>query len=403
MPKVMTWSLGVQQEIMRNTTVEVRYMGTRGLQLPVQYRRNFTSYFDAGGQSLPMFFDRSQIPATWDASTPTDTNYYLFNPNTYEQYGFLGIVTGDPPIGSSIYHAGSVNLTHRAGRGFTLNTNYTYSHTISDSDNEFNTSALNPRRAQDTNHLGEDRGNSLLDVRHKFALSLTYDIPRTHSDNRVIKALADGFSLGTSVLAQSGQPVTLQTGFVDANGNGDTAGDRASINPFGTGNVLGENLQGDLFPVCEGPGGATYVGSTSFLSAPLNGCNANTSAPLGFDPAIGYTPTNPNDRYLITGAASRSNLGRNSFYSPGFWTWNLALYKNFNFTETMRLQIGAQAFNVLNHPNYALSNGNVFNAGGITTSLATQAYVLPTELDFLQPKQFGGGIRSMILSLKFVF
>jgi hypothetical protein len=129
----------------------------------------------------------------------------------------------------------------------------------------------------------------------------------------------------------------------------------------------------------------------------------NNSAPLGFDPAIGYTPANPNDHYVVTGNASRSNLGRNSFRSPGFWTWNLALYKNFNFTETMHLQIGAQAFNVLNHPNYALSNGNVFSTAGITTALATQGYVLPTDPTFLQPKQFGGGIRSMILTMKFVF
>jgi len=403
MPKVMTWSLGVQHQILRNTTVEVRYLGTRGLELPVQFRRNHISYFDAGGQPLPMFFDPSKIPSSWDASTPTDTNFYLFNSNTYKQYGFGGNVTGDPSIGSSIYHAGSVNLTHRAGRGFTMNANYTYAHTISDSDNEFNTSALNPRRSQDTNNLGADRASSDLDVRHKFALSLTYDFPKTHSDNHVVKALADGFSLGTSVLAQSGQPVTLQTGFVDSNGNGDTAGDRVSVNPFGTGNVLGEPLQGDLFTVCEGAGGGTYIGSTSFLNAATNGCDVNNSAPLGFDPAIGYTPANPNDHYVVTGNASRSNLGRNSFRSPGFWTWNLALYKNFNFTETMHLQIGAQAFNVLNHPNYALSNGNVFSTAGITTALATQGYVLPTDPTFLQPKQFGGGIRSMILTMKFVF
>jgi outer membrane receptor protein involved in Fe transport len=402
MPKIMTWSLGVQHELMRNTTVEVRYLGTRGLELPVQYRRNFTSYFDAGGQPLPMFFDPSTIPSSWDASTPTDTAFNAFNPNTYAQYGFNGIVTGDPSIGSSIYHAGSVNLTHRAGHGFTLNTNYTYSHTISDSDNEFNTSALNPRRAQDTNNLRDDRASSELDVRHKFALSLTYDFPKVRSDNHVIKTLADGFSLGTSVLAQSGQPVTLQTGFVDANGNGDTAGDRASINPFGTGNVLGEPLQGDIFAVCEDAGGSTYIAATSFSNTTVtpNGCNGTATV---FDPAIGYTPANPNDRYVLTGAGSRSNLGRNSFRSPGFWTWNLALYKNFNFSETMHLQFGAQAFNVLNHANYALSNGNVFNTAGITTALATQGYVLPTDPTFLQPQQFGGGIRSMILTMKFVF
>jgi hypothetical protein len=129
----------------------------------------------------------------------------------------------------------------------------------------------------------------------------------------------------------------------------------------------------------------------------------NNNAPFGFDPGIGYTPASPNDRYVVTGNASVANLGRNSLRSPGFWTWNLAVYKSLNFTETMHLQLGAQAFNVLNHPNYALSNGNVFGVAGITTALATQGYVLPTDPSFLQPKQFGGGIRSMILTLKFVF
>jgi hypothetical protein len=209
------------------------------------------------------------------------------------------------------------------------------------------------------------------------------------------------------VLAQSGQPVTLQTGVVDSNGNFDTAGDRATLNPSGTGNVLNESFQGDILPVCEGPGGATYVpavasGST-FLTAPLNGCNANAGAPLGFDPAIGYVPANPHDKYVVTGNAAVPNIGRNNYRSPGFWTMNLALYKDVHFTETKSLQMGAQVFNLLNHPNYALSNGNVFNTSGANTALATQGYALPNDPTFLQAKQFGGGIRSMILSLKFIF
>jgi hypothetical protein len=78
-------------------------------------------------------------------------------------------------------------------------------------------------------------------------------------------------------------------------------------------------------------------------------------------------------------------------------------YKHIYLTESKSLQFGAQAFNILNHPNYALSNGNVFSNGGVNTALATQGYVLPTDPTFLQPKQFGGGIRSMILSMKFIF
>jgi outer membrane receptor protein involved in Fe transport len=433
MPKIFTWSLGVQHELYRNSTIEVRYLGTRGLELPVQYRRNFISYFDAGGAALPTYFSASSIPSTYSASTPTDANFYnyIFNyafncgtpntlfatpgltqssPDVYQQYGFCGNVTSDPPKGSSIYHAGSVNFTHRAGHGFTFNANYTYAHTISNSDNEFHTSALNPRRAQDTNNINQDRGNSDLDVTHKVAVSLTYDLPKARSENVVLKALLNGYSLGSSFLAQSGQPVTIQSG-VDSNGNFDSAGDRAVFNPSGSGNVLNEAGQGDVFPVCAStagtasgvPVGNTYIGATSFLNAPLNGCAKNGSATFGFDPAIGYTPVNPNDRYVIAGGGALANIGRNSFRSPGFYTVNLSVSKRVHFTESKYLQLQASAFNIFNHPNYALSNGNVFGNGGITTALATPGYVLPFDGSFLQPKQFGGGIRSMILALKFVF
>jgi hypothetical protein len=214
-------------------------------------------------------------------------------------------VTSDPPLGSSIYHGGSINFTQRAFHGMTLNTNYTYAHTIDNSTNEFFTSLLNPRRAQDTNQLQADRSNSDLDVRHKFVLSLIYELPKTSTDNRFLKALLNGYQISPVFLAQSGQPVTIQSG-IDSNGNGDSAGDRAVFNSAGT-----TQISGDVFPVCEGAGGATYVGTTSFLSAPFNGGNANGSAPFGFDPAIGYTPVNPGDRY-VTRVGSASDGGRNS-------------------------------------------------------------------------------------------
>src|SRR5262249_31335191 len=39
-PKILTWSLGVQHELARDTSIEVRYLGTRGLSLPAQVRLN---------------------------------------------------------------------------------------------------------------------------------------------------------------------------------------------------------------------------------------------------------------------------------------------------------------------------------------------------------------------------
>jgi hypothetical protein len=420
LPKILTWSLGVQRELYKNATLEVRYVGTRGLELPAQFRRNFETYFDAGGAPLPTFLPGSSIPSTYTSATPTDTNYYLFennfgnrtlnpipgltspSPDIYQQYDFFGNVTAYEALASSIYHAGSVSFTQRAGRGFSINANYTYSHTIDDGTNEFNTSALNPRRSQDTNHLSADRANSDLDVPQKVSIALVYQTPKTHTDSRFMKTLLNGYQLGTVFYAQSGQPVTLQSG-VDANGNQDAAGDRVIVNPSGTGFAAGENLQGDVFPICEGAGGATYRGTTSFLTAPLNGCNANAAAPLGFDPAIGYVPANANDRYIIAANAVQANVGRNSYRTPGFSTFNVSLFKNTYFGETKYLQLRAEVFNILNHPSYALTNGNVFNTAGINTALSNAGYAQPESAAFLNAKAFGGGIRQMTLGLKFVF
>ncbi len=388
LPKILTWSLGVQREVARNTSIEVRYLGTRGLELPVQYRRNRISAFDGGLAPLPTFFTQSDVPTSWTASTPTDAPFLAFQSNVYRPLGFKANITSDPPLGSSIYHAGSVSFTQRARYGLTFNANYTYAHTIDNSTNEFFTSLLNPRRAQDTNRINEDRGNSDLDVRHKFALSLTYKVPDMKSENRMVRALVNGFQIGSVYLAQSGQPVTLQSGGIDSNRNGDSAGDRASINPSGT-----RHTGSDVFAVCELAGGAVGLSS--------DGVAAGGSCPGA---TIGYTPMDYTAKYIITGFGAKSNLGRNSFTSPGFSVLNLSVGKSFHFTEGKYLLAKADIFNVLNHPNYALSNGNVFSVAGITTATTTPGYVIPADPNFLNARTlFSGGFRSMTLGLKLVF
>jgi hypothetical protein len=397
MPKIMTWSLGVQHEVYRNASVEVRYLGTRGLSLPVQFRLNHESAFDAGIAPLPTFFKASDVPTSWTASTPTDTSFNNFNSNIFSNVPcttggglcpFKGNITSDPPFGSSIYHAGSVSFTQRSRYGLTFNANYTYAHTLDNSTNEFFTSLLNPRRSQDTRQLQQDWGNSDLDVRHKFALSLIYQVPNVKSDGRWVKTFVNGFSIGSVYLAQTGQPVTLQSGGVDSNGNGDSAGDRASVNPFASG-LAGS----DVFAVCELSGGAVGLSSA--------GVAAGGSCPGA---AIGYTPVDPSARYLITGPGARANLARNSFVGPGFGILNLSVGKDFHITEGKYLQARAQIFNALNHPNFALSNGNVFSTAGVTTATTTPGYAIPGDPNFLAASTlFSGGFRAMTLGLKFVF
>jgi outer membrane receptor protein involved in Fe transport len=409
MPKILTWSLGVQHELYRNASVEVRYLGTRGLELPVQFRRNFISAFDGGVAPLPTFFQASDVPTSWTASTPTDAAFNAFNPNTYAQFGFQGNVTSDPPLGGSKYNAASVSFTQRSRFGLTFNANYTWAHTTDNSTNEFFTSLLNPRRAQDTNRLANDWASSDLNVAQHFALSWTYQVPNFENWNGFIRALTNGFQIGSVLLVQTGQPVTIQSG-LDSNGNGDSAGDRASLNRFGT-----TRTGSDVFAVCALPGNTvglsnggpgafgTPTGITSGGACFNPNFNSKDPNSIQFFPAIGYTPVNPQSKYVVTGPGAQANLGRNSVTTPGFTTLNLSVAKNINFGESKYLQLKADFFNILNHPNYTLSNGNVFSTAGVTTATTTQGYALPFDPNFLNAHLFSGGIRSITLGLKLVF
>lgn len=385
MPKIMTWTLGVQHELYRNATIEFRYLGTRGLDLPVQFRRNRISGFDAGLTPLPEYFRRQDVPTSVPATAPTTAPWDKFNSNIYFDYGFRANVTSDPPIGKSIYHAGSVSFVQRSRFGLTMNANYTYADTEDNGTNEFFTSLLNPRRAQDTTRLNEDFAKSDLYVRNKVVVSFVYETPKLNFSNGFVKTLLTGYQLSSVFLAQSGQPVTLQSGF-DVNANGDAAGDRVLFNPYGTNSRGGS----DITTVCAPTGGgSTVIADTCPASAPMT---------------VGYLAVDPSARYVVGGLGVRTTVGRNSFLSPGFNVLNLGVAKHFYFGERKYIQVRADVFNVLNHPNYALSNGNVFSTAGVTTATTTQGYALPTDPNFLKPDAFfSGGIRSMTLALRLVF
>ena len=162
------------------------------------------------------------------------------------------------------------------------------------------------------------------------------------------------------------------------------------LNPFVTSGTIGSSISN----VCGAPSGSTYVGGTNGTPA---GCTKG-------DPIIGYVAKNPAARFVVTGAGVVSNLGRNSWTTPGFGVWNLGVGKKTNFGEQKYLLVRADVFNVLNHPSFALSNGNVFSNAGVTVATTTPGYVLPADPNFLNaPAVFSGGFRSITLGLKFIF
>ena len=63
-----------------------------------------------------------------------------------------------------------------------------------------------------------------------------------------------------------------------------------------------------------------------------------------------YQTADPNLGYTVLSAFS--NQKRNCLRGPGFFDSDFSINKNFKLTERMALGVGANFYNVFNHPNF---------------------------------------------------
>ena len=254
-------------------------------------------------------------------------------------------------------------MRHRFDHGLELQANYTFSKAMDDSTNDLNTSAVNPRRPEDSFNLRNEWARSALDVRNKVALTYLYDTPKVNSNDRFVRGTLNGWEWTGSYIFQTGQPITIQSG-VDSNGNGDAATDRAILNPAGT-----EGVGSLVNRVCRTSAASTSVTITANSNS---ACAANLTVGYVSDGVGGLAAgINPNAKYIQAGVGALTNLGRNTFTSPHTNLWNMALLKNVKATERVALQFRVEAYDVFNHPQYALNQVDIFSH---TTNALNQSY-----------------------------
>jgi outer membrane receptor protein involved in Fe transport len=387
MPRVYTWTLSLQRELWRSTSLEVRYLGTKGTRLFAQTQLNASTAFDKGAQALPTYFSTAEVPATFAANTPTLAQFSTIAAvRPFRAQGFVGSLTGFTSNARSIYHSGSIDLNQRAYRGLTLRANYTWAHNIDNGTNELFSSLVNPRRAEDGNDQENERGNSVLDIRHKSAISWTWVMPYRF-DNRAAQGILGGWSINGTFLVQTGQPVTPQSG-TDSNGNLDSAGDRAIVN------LNGDRSRGtDTQTVCWNGTVRTF------------GCDTLNPAPPNLSSLIvGYVAVDPSAMWVRARNGSRTNAGRNVLTTPRRTNFDMNFFKNFHFTETRYLQFRSEFYNIFNHRQFSFANPGAFAVVGIDDSAINAAgYAQVADSNFLDATQLNGGSRTINLGLKFVF
>ncbi|HEX8775590.1 MAG TPA: TonB-dependent receptor [Pyrinomonadaceae bacterium] len=336
-PYSISWTLSYQRELSSNTTLELRYLSTRGRHLPVQVQLNAGAV--PANLNIPTFFS---TPTAAQLASLTTTLADIPRQRTLAPYGFLGAVTEHSPIGNSQYDSGSASLTRRFTDGFSFTGAYTWSKTIDDSTNELNTSAVNPRRAQNAFNMRDERGLSTLDIPHRLSASFVYDLPFfNRSSNRFLKTALGGFQISAIFQAQSGQPITPISG-VDSNRNLDSAGDRTIFNPSGAPNT---------------------GSSVRALNA------AGVEVDLGDASTVAYVVNNPNAQYIQAGPGARANAGRNTLRTRGFNRTDMTLLKEIGLvSERLKLQLGAEIYDLFNQRPQTLGLGgapNLNTLGGL--------------------------------------
>jgi hypothetical protein len=368
-PKTLTWSLSVQHELVQNNALEVRYVGTRGINLPAQIRRNAALVPDS--LFLPTFFSPSDVPASVPITAPSVADFRNAAVRPYSADGFLSNVTAFDPASSSTYHGGSIQFTRRFsslgrwGNGVFLRTGYTFSKTIDNATNELFTSQVNPRRPEDFLDLRDERGRSTIDHPHKFTIAATYEFPK-YDGGGWLGYVLNQWQVSASYIAESGQPVTALS-FVDANGNGDAAGDRAIFNPGFT----ARNTATGVNAVCRAGG----TGATSIVAPDV--CGAGDT--------VGYVAVNPAAQYVQALPGARTNVGRNTLDSPGLNNWNMSFFKKTRMTERVSVEFRADMQNVFNHGQPILGSGNIsgFNTNAIN---GTDLVFVGDNPNFLRPQ-----------------
>jgi hypothetical protein len=385
-PYALTYTGSIQRQFGDNYSLELRYLGTRGVHLLTQNRVNIQNKIGHGLSSLPTFFT-APSQAQLDA-TPLDLADIQARSNFVPKYEAAGF--GFQPLvdflsnGNSTYHGASAAFTKRMSSGLQMTAAYTWSHLIDDTTAEVFSTVLSPRRVEDFQNLRAERADSALDRRHRLVISSLYELPLFKNERGFAGAILGGWNLAGTLTFESGQKATVRSGN-DANLNGDSAGDRTIRNPNGVRNTA------------------------SPVTALLRTCTAfnpdGTCSQTAASRTVGYLVNNPNAEYIQAGNGALSNSARNTLQLPGINNLDFSIFKNFNLggEGRRRIQLRADFFNAFNHPQYI--PGSVNSVDPIDSVSVTQVNtIIPVTGDFNRPQNvFSSNPRVIQMALRLDF
>ncbi|HJZ82936.1 MAG TPA: carboxypeptidase-like regulatory domain-containing protein [Pyrinomonadaceae bacterium] len=388
-PQIRQYSFGLQREF-GSTAVEARYVGTRSNSLARSQDFNqvdiFTGGFLAdfnraranrvltgnpfctttGCQALSIFQNGAGSPghlgvgtgglalatfnANLDNGTPADlaisfitsglnNHPTVANPTATPFVRLLrnpatGIANLFWNNGYYQYDSLQIEVRRRLSGGLYFQGNYTFSKNLT---NAIGTGQTLVEPFLDNNNPQLDKTRWDTDITHVFNFNGIYDLPFGQGRpflkaNGWVDRIVGGWQLSSIINWSSGSPITL----VDTRGTLNRTTRSARQTPVT--NLTNDQIRA-LMGHFENSLGIFYINPAVI--------NTTGRASEGF----GSTPF-PGQVFFNVAPGQTGNTARGVLDGPGYFNLDAALLKNFRFGESMRLQLRAEAFNLLNHVNF---------------------------------------------------
>jgi hypothetical protein len=312
-PTVYNYSLGMQTKLGETMVLDVSYVGNMTRHQLQRVNLNAIPY---GATFLSQNVDPTKS-AGLPGANALDAVYL----RTYQGYGDITLHQFG---GTSNYNSLQTSLTRRFARNLEFGVNYTWARALGTSDDRGNYNRI------DGNTRMANYALLAFHRQHTMQAYYTYNLPSLFRGKGIAHVIADGWQLSGNTTFQTGSP--FSPGF--------------SISGAGNQNITGSYTEGARLA--------------------LNG-NPNT----GSDDPYGR---------LNVAAFSAPKVGsigleapRNYVISPGINNFNMSLQKEFAFTEKVRLQFRADAFNAFNHTQFSGINSTL-NISALTNGTYTNLY-----------------------------
>jgi hypothetical protein len=268
----------------------------------------------------------------------------LYQPNT----NFAGSVLLDRNDAQSNYHALQLQYRMPVSEWLHALFNYTWSHSLDNASNDVIVGLSNTEISGLSDYASSD-----FDVRHSLSGAVTISIPRV-AKSGITSFLTENWSIDAVIVARSGFPFNeiVRSTSPDPGGYASSRPDRV-------------------------PGQPSWIANSS---------------------AGGGKSLNP-QAFSIPSTTRQGTEGRNDIPGFGLTQVDASIARRFPITDRIAIQFRADAFNVLNHPNF--TNPPAQPEAGPTYLMSQQ--MLNQGLGGLNPLFQEGGPRSLQLSLKVLF